>query len=112
MLSGMVARDGRRQRLGPLDKALGLAFGAARGAFVVCAAYLVVSYLIKPDLQPDWVRNACLIGPVRRVRAGSRLFCPRPTGRRPARSAAGHVEGQGYTDEQRQALDKLVSPQP
>ena len=82
--------------------------------FLVCAAYLVGSYLIKPELQPDWVRDAYLIEPDPGGRAiGSRPAArslpagpvprPRPTSRR---------AGQGYTDAQRQALDKLVSPQP
>ena len=88
-------RDGRRvdrraAPSGPLDKAARASlFGAARGVFVVCAAYLVGSYLIKPDLQPDWVRDAYLIDPVQegahRARA---VCCPRPTGRTPGRAAA------------------------
>ncbi len=112
MLSGMVARTVEGSAVGPLDKALGLAFGAARGAFVLCAAYLAVSFLIKPDLQPEWVRNAYLIGPIQEGARRIEAFLPEAYRPRPAGPPPVNVEGQGYTDEQRRALEKLVSPQP
>src|SRR5262245_50173499 len=39
MLSRMVVRTVEGSAVSPLDKLLGLAFGAARGVVVVCAAY-------------------------------------------------------------------------
>ena len=86
-----------------------------RGAVLVCAAYLVGSYLIKPDLQPDWVRQAWLIEP---VRSGSLMLeralpeAYRQDGLEGGTVAEPVSGGQGYTETQRQALDKLVSPQP
>ena len=55
LLSGMVAGSIDGTALGTIDKLLGLAFGAARGVVVVCAAYLIGSLLIKPELQPAWI---------------------------------------------------------
>jgi membrane protein required for colicin V production len=115
LLTGMIAGAIAGSALGPLDKLAGLLFGAARGAVLVCAAYLVGSYLIKPELQPDWMRQAYLIDS---VRAGSLLLeRALPENYRQAGLGDGAVAervsgGQGYTDKQRQALDKLVSPQP
>ena len=112
LLSGMVARTIEGTAVGTVDKILGLVFGAARGAFVVCAAYLVGSFLIKPELQPQWVREAYFIGPVqdgahRIEELIPEAYRPRPVG------APTTADGeQGYTDEQRRALDKLVTPQP
>src|SRR4051794_40505643 len=48
LLAGMIAGAIAASALGPLDKVAGLLFGAARGVALVCAAYLVGSYLIKP----------------------------------------------------------------
>jgi membrane protein required for colicin V production len=47
--------------LGTIDRLVGLAFGAARGAVVVCAAYLGLVVLIAPEDQPEWVRNALIL---------------------------------------------------
>lgn len=112
ILSGMIARSVEDSAVSPLDKLLGLAFGVARGVFVLCAAYLAGSYLIKPDLQPDWVRDAYLIGPIQEGARRIEAMLPDAYRPRPAAPPAATAEGQGYTDEQRQALEKLVSPQP
>jgi membrane protein required for colicin V production len=47
--------------LGTIDRLAGLAFGAARGAVVVCAGYLGLVVLIAPEDQPEWVRNALIL---------------------------------------------------
>jgi membrane protein required for colicin V production len=112
MLSGMVARTVEGSAVSPLDKVLGLAFGAARGLFVLCAAYLAVSYVIKPDLQPEWVRSAYLIAPIQEGARRIEGVLPAAYRPRPAAPPPATAGGQGYTDEQRQALEKLVSPQP
>ena len=112
ILSGMVTRTVEGSAVSPLDKLLGLAFGAARGVFVLCAAYLAGSYLIKPDLQPEWVRTAYLIGPIQEGARRIEAMLPEAYRPRPAAPPPATAEGQGYTDEQRQALEKLVSPQP
>ena len=82
--------------------------------FVVCAAYLAGSYLIKPDLQPDWVRDAYLIGPVqegaRRIEASAARGLPATPARGPPPADRGAARATPTT--QRQALEKLVSPQP
>jgi membrane protein required for colicin V production len=54
-LSGHV----RRSVLGGVDRALGMVFGLARGAFVVVAAYIVAGLgLPAADKWPEPVRNA------------------------------------------------------
>jgi membrane protein required for colicin V production len=58
LLVGIIATQVRKTALGPLDRALGLLFGVARGALIVCLAYLVGSHLVKPEDTPDWVVKA------------------------------------------------------
>jgi membrane protein required for colicin V production len=48
-----------------VDRVAGAAFGAARGAFIVCAAYLGLSMAIGPEEQPAWVRQALILPYVR-----------------------------------------------
>jgi membrane protein required for colicin V production len=47
--------------LGTIDRVVGLAFGAARGAVVVCVAYLGLVVLIAPEDQPEWVKDALIL---------------------------------------------------
>lgn len=112
ILSGMVANAIDGSALGPLDKAFGLAFGAVRGAFIVCAGYLAAAYLVKPELHPTWVRDAYFIGPVRQ--GADRIEALLPESYRPRRpeTPPAATDGKGYTDAERQAIEKLVSPQP
>ena len=112
LLTGMVARAVEDSAVRPLDRFLGLGFGVVRGGFLLCAAYLASAYLVRPELLPDWVREARLIGPVREGAARiedllPETYRPRRPGA-PAEPSGGH----GYTEAERQALEKLVSPQP
>lgn len=112
MLSGAVANAIDGSALGPLDKGMGLAFGLVRGAFIVCAGYLAAAYLVKPDLHPTWVRDAYFIGPVRQGADRIEALLPEAYRPRQPETPPATTDGQGYTDADRQAIEKLVSPQP
>jgi len=59
MVSHALSRNVRTSVLGAVDRSLGLLFGAARGAFLICAAYLVLMWAIpKPEDRPIWILNA------------------------------------------------------
>lgn len=53
-----VSRGVRNSALGPVDRSLGLLFGAARGALLVCLAWMVVSWLVPAKDQPAWLLEA------------------------------------------------------
>jgi membrane protein required for colicin V production len=44
--------------IGPLDRALGIAFGVVRGLVVVGLVYLAYSYFVAVPNQPQWVKSA------------------------------------------------------
>ena len=44
-----------------VDRMVGAAFGLARGALVVCLAYLGLTILVAPEDHPAWVRNAVVL---------------------------------------------------
>lgn len=113
LLTGMISGAVSGSVLGPLDKLLGLAFGAARGVFLVCAAYLVASFLIKPELQPDWVHRAYLVEPIRQGATMLEQLLPeRYRHGGPNQPAPPIDAGKGYTDQQRQAVDSLLTAKP
>ncbi len=59
VIGGMV----RDSALGSLDRTLGLVFGLARGAVLVCAAYILAGFVIIPDNWPPPVREARSLAP-------------------------------------------------
>lgn len=57
VLSDQVSEGG----FGFADRLVGMAFGVARGAAIVCALYLGFAVLIEPEQQPSWVTQATLL---------------------------------------------------
>ena len=51
----------RNSPIGPLDRALGVAFGVVRGMVVVGVAYLAFTYFIPIRQQPHWMTGARLL---------------------------------------------------
>ncbi len=47
----------KRSGLGPVDRTLGAVFGAARGALLLCLAFIFIQTLWAPTL-PDWLNDA------------------------------------------------------
>ena len=60
-LSFMVHRFSQTVKdspLGPLDRGLGIAFGAVRGLVIVGLAYLAFTYFTPVSRQPEWLASA------------------------------------------------------
>lgn len=53
-----IAKHIQQSSLNVLDRSLGFLFGLVRGALIVCLAYLGVEFLITPQEQPTWLREA------------------------------------------------------
>jgi membrane protein required for colicin V production len=47
-------------RLSAVDRSLGFVFGLVRGAVLICLAYIPVQWLLTPQEQPAWIREARL----------------------------------------------------
>jgi membrane protein required for colicin V production len=59
VISNALSRNVRDSALGAVDRSLGLLFGLVRGAVLICAAYLAMSWAIpKEEDRPDWILNA------------------------------------------------------
>jgi len=53
-----VSKMVKASALNFLDRSLGFLFGVARGAVIVCVAYLGLVWLMPPGEQPVWIRAA------------------------------------------------------
>ena len=69
ILISIIAGKIQASSLGPIDRSLGFAFGLARGALLVCLAYLPVQWLLPPSEQPAWLREARVL-PLAQAGAG------------------------------------------
>ena len=58
ILTGFLARMVHASGLSPIDRTLGFIFGLARGAFLVCLAYLLLDLSVQPSDRPMWIREA------------------------------------------------------
>ena len=112
-----VARGVEGGFLSPVDRLLGLLFGAARGAFIVVAGYLVASMIVPPNAHPDWVQNAATLPLIKEGAAEIASLLPpeivRPTRKtvEAAGKSVGGVLGQavdGYAGDTAEAVDRLV----
>src|SRR5208337_1936472 len=58
ILTGYAARFVHSTALSPIDRTLGLIFGLARGAFLVCLAYLSLDVSLPQNDRPVWISGA------------------------------------------------------
>jgi len=61
IMAATVANKVPSGALGTVDSTAGAAFGAARGALIVSAAYLGLALSINPDNHPVWVTESVLL---------------------------------------------------
>jgi len=126
--AGFLSRRVNAGVLGPFDRFLGFAFGAARGVLVVAVAYLILSFFIAPERQPEAVQQARLLPQVRKAAglivgvlpenlanlaiATGAVPEPEPAGAAATTPAAGEAPsgaaGRGYTDQQREGVERLL----
>jgi membrane protein required for colicin V production len=126
IVTGIVARAVATSALGPVDKLLGLGFGFARGALIVCGAYLVGTVLVAEDQHPDWVKNAVLqpqvaqgadwlatllppgILDASKEAASEAALDAAERARRLREAGQGVAESVGYADRARERMDELI----
>jgi membrane protein required for colicin V production len=59
LLTTAISRRVKDSSLSALDRTFGLIFGLARGAFLVCLAYIALAWLLPPgDQRPRWMAEA------------------------------------------------------
>jgi len=58
IVSHQLSKGVRGSALSAVDRSLGFVFGIARGAVIVCLAYLSVAWVFPPTDQPRWLRDA------------------------------------------------------
>jgi membrane protein required for colicin V production len=112
--------------LNVLDRSLGFLFGLARGALVVCVAYMGFEALVPEDEQPEWVTAARTMPLVRRGAAELYALLPEDTNIElpslqpdettmdilkliaPETTAPEEPSSDGYSNDERDNIEKLI----
>jgi membrane protein required for colicin V production len=76
LVGHMVASQVRDSALNAVDRSLGFIFGVARGALLVCLAYLVLAWIHPPEEQPPVLRAAKTMPLIERGAAMLRTLVP------------------------------------
>jgi membrane protein required for colicin V production len=107
---------------GAFDRTLGFIYGLARGLVLVAIAYIFYGWLIPPEKQEDWVKNARSIPLIEAVKSAILTLVPpdiaetlnnaailnsAPQGAQPSGGSAGQNE-EGYQRNESQGLDQLI----
>jgi membrane protein required for colicin V production len=58
LVASAISRRVKHSSLSALDRTFGLLFGLARGALIVCLAYIALAWLLPPGQQPRWMAQA------------------------------------------------------
>ncbi len=58
VISHRISGRVRESSIGAIDRTLGFFFGLVRGALIISALYLLLSYFLPREEHPDWVRSA------------------------------------------------------
>lgn len=117
-----ISRRVKASALNALDRSLGFAFGALRGAVLICVASIGLNMVMTAEEQPDWVKTSksrpaidagsallmsLIVGPAPEETGKesksdlNRLLAPTPKG-------SGARESGAYAAEERQHLQRLI----
>jgi membrane protein required for colicin V production len=110
IITGVLSNQVRQSSLGAVDRALGMMFGVARGAVVVCAAYLVMTLFLKPEDRPNWVLEAHTRGLLDSGAQQLRELIPHSTLERGTQAASEAAQKVNEANQVRQDMDKLNAP--
>ena len=112
IITRMLSNSVKGSALNALDRSLGFVFGLARGAVLVCLIFIGVEWLVKPEQQPDWLRNARSMPLVVWGADHLRALVPSDT-QEAAADAAGAAENEARKVlETHRMLRDIMSPEP
>lgn len=111
LLATLISRAVRRTSASALDRSLGFLFGLARGAVIVCIAWIALEWALPPP-EPVWLKGAHTLPLVQR---GADLLMGMVPGHasaaRPNRASAKSPDGRpgtGYNEGERRDMNRLI----
>lgn len=105
--------------IGPIDNIMGLVFGAARGAFIISLGYFMVTLFLPEDNEPEWLEGSFTQPYVEKGALALARMAPdylrdisaierKATSRDDEEIDESGDNGQGYSQESRQRVNRLI----
>jgi membrane protein required for colicin V production len=110
LVTRAVARGVKSSQLNAVDRSLGFLFGLARGALIVCLAYIAVSWLVPAAEQPAWLRQAKALPLIETGAAWLKSLVPAPARHGDAADTA--REHMRKVLERERMVRDIMAPQP
>ena len=98
--------------LNALDRSLGFLFGLARGAVLVCLAYIALQWMMPPGRQPAWLAEARTLPLVASGADTLRRLVPDDARERTADTAAATRDRAREVLESNEMMRDILNPQP
>lgn len=106
-----VANRVRNSALNSVDSSLGFVFGLARGAVLLCLAYMLVAWVVGTEQQPDWLAQARTKPWLDRGAQALHALAPEGFGSAEGKTKAVSAEAQQLIEAEK-TFRKYVAPQP
>jgi len=98
IVTRLLCRRVRNSGMGPLDRSLGLVFGVARGAVLVCIAWLMLLWVMPREDHPEWITEARTLPLIEKGGAMIASIIPDEFGGRAARATQAPEAESGSSD--------------
>ena len=112
ILTRTVAKQVQDSTLNVLDRSLGFIFGAARGAFLVCIAYIALTWAWPAAEQPVWLRDARSMPLIEQGADVLRSFIPEDAAEQGAQAARNAQQRAEQAMEAERLVRGLLKPAP
>jgi membrane protein required for colicin V production len=112
LIARAIAHAITASALGPLDRSLGFVFGLARGAFLVCLAYLLMDQLMPVEERPIWIATAKATPLLTKGSAWLLGFAPAEFREQATEGMTEATEGARKAAAAKALYDELASPPP
>jgi membrane protein required for colicin V production len=98
IVTRLLCKRVRNSGMGPLDRSLGLVFGVARGAVLVCIAWLMLLWVMPREDHPEWITEARTLPLIEKGGAMIASIIPDGLGGRAARATQAPDAQSGSSD--------------
>jgi membrane protein required for colicin V production len=112
LLTRLLTDRVKGSALNPLDRSLGFVFGLARGAVLVCLAYIALQWIMPTGREPGWLAHARTLPLVAGGADALRSLVPSETREQTSESAEAARDRARQALESHQMMRDILNPQP
>jgi len=110
IVTKLIAEQVQGSALNPLDRSLGFVFGLLRGIIIVCLLYGAISWMMPPDKQPSWMRDAKSMPLIEQGTSFLKSLIPSNAAEKIANEAEAQRDKANNAIELQKTFEKILTP--